>query len=341
MVNLALEAPRGRLPILGRLGWMEPTPDQLQPIQEFYDQGLMLRAHAAAQTIGRVQEWRGVQGRVLGGRLAMNLGAPRLGRVLHMLAWREHPQDPAAQYYYARAIYERRGPLPAWEFLLKQGELPQAEPAQRADWLSLHAQIAGFLRDFQTAEQWLARAEAADPNHVWVFMERSDLLERQDRYQDALAVARNALALRPWYRPAVQQAANLLQMLDRDSDALELLRDASTHIESAPVVIQLAALETELHLYDEARKNWERAVELSALLEKGLAKWLAGRRSDAAYYCGDFEQAAALAKEAGNPFHEKIAEKLLETKGQGRRVALPVGFVRQHHMTCARQRSPR
>ena len=138
---------------------------------------------------------------MLAGRLAMNVGAPHLGRVLHMLAWREHPRDPAAQYYYARAIFERRGPLPAWEFLQKQGDLTGATATQRADWLSLHAQIAGFLRDFETAEQWLARAEAADPTHPWVLMERSDLLERQDRYEDALIVAHNALALRPWYRP--------------------------------------------------------------------------------------------------------------------------------------------
>ena len=104
---------------------------------------------------------------------------------------------------------------------------------------------------------------------------------------------------------------------------------------TAPVVMQLAALETELQLYDEAAKSWERSLELSPLLEKEMAKWLAGRRSDVAYYSGDFDRAAALAKEAGNPFHDKIAAKLLETKGHGKRVVLPVGFVRQHHMTCA------
>lgn len=314
---------------------MEPPPDQLQPIQDFYDRGMMLRAHAAAESVGSLRQWRGAEGRVLAGRLAMNLGAPHLGRVLHLLAWREHPHDPAAQYYYARAIFDRRGPLPAWEFLQKHGDLAGATPTQRADWLSLYAQIAGFLRDFQTAEQWLARAEAADPNHAWVLMERSDLLERQDRYEEALAVARDVLVRRPWYRPAVQQASSLLQLLDRDRDALDLLRQAAANIESAPVVMQLAALETELHLYDDAGKSWERSVELSPLMEKGMAKWLAGRRSDVAYYSGDFDRAAALAKEAGNPFHEKIAEKLLETKGHGRRVVLPVGFVRQHHMTCA------
>ena len=121
----------------------------------------MLRAYAAALKVGPVTQWRGARGRVLAGRLAMNLGGQRLGRVLHMLARREHPRDPSACYYYARAILERRGPLPAWYFLQNHGDLPDATPGERGDWLSLHAHIAAELRDFENAEQWLARAEAA------------------------------------------------------------------------------------------------------------------------------------------------------------------------------------
>ena len=99
--------------------------------------------------------------------------------------------------------------------------------------------------------------------------------------------------------------------------------------------MQLAGLQTELQLFQEARQTWTRVVELSPLLDKAMAKWLAGTRSDAAYYCGDIDEAVEFARKAGNPFYEKIAATLLETKGVGRRVVVPVGFVRQHHMTCA------
>ena len=45
------------------------------------------------------------------------------------------------------------------------------------------------------------------------------VLERQDKYPEALAAARKAKQIRPWYRPAVQTAAHLLQLLDCDAEA--------------------------------------------------------------------------------------------------------------------------
>ncbi|HSZ57878.1 MAG TPA: tetratricopeptide repeat protein [Tepidisphaeraceae bacterium] len=292
------------------------------------------RALAEAQAIAPLPQWRGAAGRVLAGRLANNLGAPRLGRILHRLAHREDPADPEALYYNTYAILERRGPLAALELMERYGDLPEAPPETQADWLSLRARLMFDFRDFQEATRLLDRAENL-ATKAWILVERAALLERQDRYAESLATARRALELHPWHRPAVQAAAHLLQLIDRDDEALALLKTATTHTESVTVTLQLASLQTELRLYEDARQSFERAVELAPLADKIWTKWLAAQRSDAAYYCGDYQKAAELAEQADNAFYKAVARKLRETCGRGKRVVLPVGFIRQHHMTCA------
>jgi tetratricopeptide (TPR) repeat protein len=313
------------------------TFEQLRPVMELYDQCQLLRVHELAQSYGPLKDWRGPGARIAAGRIAMNLGAPQLGHVLHGLAFREDPKDPEACYYHARNVFERRGPLFAWEFLRSRGELDGAPPEIQSDWFSTHAMVLGWLRDFEYAEAWLERAEVLAPDKPWLWIERCALMEREDRYEEALAAARESLELRPWYRPGVQAVAHLLELLDRDTEALELLKEATTKIQSGPVMAQLAVLQTELGQYEDARESWEKVAGLSPLMEKEFAQYLAAKRSDAAYYCGDYDRAIELAKESKNPFHEKAAAKMAEAKAQGtgKRVLLPVGFVRQHHVTCA------
>jgi len=93
------------------------TAEQVAALQDLYDRAMNLQAVRLADTIGPLRAWRGSAARVLAGRLAMNVGAPKLGRALHWLAWRESPNDPDALYYYGRHIVDRRGPLPGWEYM--------------------------------------------------------------------------------------------------------------------------------------------------------------------------------------------------------------------------------
>lgn len=122
---------------------MKVAPEHLREILDEHDRGQLLRAYELSRAHGPLRRWRGAAGRVLAGRLAMNLGAPHLGRVSHRLAWREEPGHPEARYYYARALFESHGPLRAWEFLRRTGELPDdAPPHVRADWLAFHGFVA-------------------------------------------------------------------------------------------------------------------------------------------------------------------------------------------------------
>jgi tetratricopeptide (TPR) repeat protein len=313
-----------------------PSDDQLAQVQALYDRALCLQAIRLAESIGPLQHWRGATARVLAGRLAMNVGAPKMGRALHWLAWRESPNDPDALYYYGRHVLDRRGPLPAWAFMQRTGDLEGARDEQRADWFALRASVALLFRDFDVAELWLDRAQKLCPQRPWLWVERSSLLEAEDRYDESLAAVRRALELRPFYRPAVQQAAHALQILDRDEEALSLLAEAAAQSESAPVVAQLANLQCELQRYEEAARSLDRVEELSPLMERHGREWLAARRSDVACFRGDFDAAVEQARRAKSPFHDKVAEHLSKPENRAaKRVLLNVDFVRQHHMTCA------
>ena len=156
------------------------------------------------------------------------------------------------------------------------GELPAEAPANvRSDWLAFHACVLGRFRDFDAAESYLRRAEEVCPDQPWTCLERAFLLELEDRYEESLAASRRALELRTWYRPGVQAAAHTLQLLDRDREALELLHEGSERIESGLLLAQLAALQSELGQHHDALRSYARFAELSPLLEKSMAEWLA------------------------------------------------------------------
>jgi TPR repeat protein len=125
----------------------------------------------------------------MAGRLAGNLGASRLAMWLHLQAWRDDREHPHACYYYARTMLHRRGPLEAWKVLCRYGELSDAPPKLRAEWMAFYGYVTGLLRDFDVAERWLERAEELDPGNPWICIERSGVLEQEDRYPDALRAA--------------------------------------------------------------------------------------------------------------------------------------------------------
>lgn len=311
------------------------STEALAPLKELYERGLYLQTFNAAQQFGPLAQWQGTEARLLAGRLATLLGAPKLARRLQLRAWRDDRLHAEAIYYYTRQLWEWRSPWRAWVFARQFDELPQADAQLQSDWLGLRAGLLGVLRDFDAADELIARAERLAPESAWVWVEKASLLEMEDRYTEALAAARRALELRPWYRPAVQSVAHLLSLLDREMEARDLLSAAAQQIECAAIVAQLAQLQIDLEDFAAARANFECAVELSPLLEAEGLDWYNGRRSDAAYLCGDFDAAAELAGRSEQPFFKTVAERIRQRTPEQKRVLLPVGFIRQHHVTCA------
>ncbi len=310
-------------------------PEELDRIRETYEDGYYLQAYQKAMTWGPLETWEGTAAKLLAGRLALNLGAPGLASRLHVQAWRGDRTDPEACYYRARAILGKKGPLAAWNFLKRIGTMEDADETIRAEWFSIHAIVLGIFRDFDGAWKWMERARDVKSNVAWIHVERAQLLTMEDRYEEALEASEFALTIHPWYRPAVQSIAHLLQLLDRDHEALERLEQASHRLESGPITAQLALLQFESRAYVEARSNYDRYGDLSPLMEEPIRKWLAGRRSDCAYGCGDIPSAIAYARESGEPFFISLADRLESRQDNAKRIVLNVGFVRQHHQTCA------
>jgi len=262
--------------------------ERLALIQARYDEGMYLQAFELGRPFGNLSDWPGTDGQILAARVAVNLGSSSLSNWLIRCAYRRHPEHDDARYFYGNYLARSGGWLKTWRWLKQQKEMPHGVSADIvSSWYALHGEVTGFLRDFDTADYWLKKAEEAGPRNPWVKVCRSSVLEYQDRYDEALAEARAGLTMRPWYRPAVQSLGNLLTLHGKDGEALEFLSEASRRLESFAVTAQLLALQIELKMYPEAKASLERMDELSPLKEKGARKWFAARRSEVLYFLGD------------------------------------------------------
>jgi tetratricopeptide (TPR) repeat protein len=308
----------------------------LARVRSLYHAGRLHAAHEAARALGPYERWPTTSGRLLAGRLITHLGAARRGGVLIALAYRRDRADQEARYFEGLRILDARGPFAAWRHLSRCGEPPEeTAPEHRADWYALHGRVLATVRDFEEAEAWQRRAEATAAAHPWVWVEAAELLERQDRLEEAIAAVRHALTLNPFDRPAVQLAARQLASVGRDDEALSLLVAACKRMESGFIWVQRAQLESERGRHADALASFERAIELLPLMEKPYASWFFARRSDEAYALGDQADAVAWARESDVPALRRFADALAARHEPVRRVLLPVGFVRQHHVTCA------
>ena len=311
------------------------TEEQAIPLIELYDQGKYLQSHQKGLQYGPLKEWGGPRGRMIAARLAANLGAPRASRWHRLRAWRETPDDAEVIYYYAFTRLESQGPYETWRFLNEQPFPDQASPDLHSSWLTLFGQTLTLLRDFDSAEEWLKRAEDVSPSSPWVQIGWSTFFEDQDRYDEALHAAERSLALREWYRPAVQAKGHLLTLLGQDDEACQFLQAASSRLESAAVYLSLASILLEREAYDELGVVLQKIDEFSPLIENGFARGLAGLRSLIAYRIGDIEGAINFARQSDDKFELKMADRLADPARRERRcVHLPVGFVRQHEKTC-------
>jgi tetratricopeptide (TPR) repeat protein len=320
---------------LRRSGGIEVPPAEIARITDLYARGLYLQAYEIARSIGPLTEWQGIAGRLIGGRLAGNLGSRKVGELLHMRAWAADRTHLEAIYFYAYSVLTRRGPLAAWKFLLKFPESTWNGSEVGADVLALKGRVVASFRDFERAGRWLDEAEQLGSNQVWLWCERAAVLEMQDRYEAAMEAAQHALSLRPWFRPAVQQLAQSYQLLNRDDDARALLIEASRTIESGSCNAQLSVLLEEAGDFAGAIAAWEDNLRLSPLYDDVALQGWHARMADLHYLSGRRSIAIEHARKTpADSWQQEMADRLEAEPDSTRRVHLRVGFVRQHHVTC-------
>ena len=309
----------------------------LDKIQSFHDSSQYLKAWALSQSIGPLRQWRGSREMVLAGRLAFNLGSRRLGTVMHRLALRMHPSDPAVVCFAMLTMSNRLGPWESLRRMKLHGDLPIASEEIRSDWLSLRALNYAQLRDFQKAEYWQKKAFELTPESAWLYVSLTSILEYQDRNDEATAAAEQAIAIRPNYRPAIQSLANRYIESNRDDDAVNLLSRTCNEVESGLLRCQLASFYRELEQYEKALKLYDGIEKYFPLMSEDVKfeKWLASVEADLYHLAGKRKEAADRAAKADEPFYDSFAERLADNQFDGKRLQLPVRYFKQHNVTCA------
>lgn len=316
------------------------TESNLETIQSLYDRGLYLQAYEASKELGPLAEWRGVDGRVLAGRLAGNLGSDRLQIVSHWLAFREYPENDQALCYAARTMIRRWGPYFAIRWMDQYADRAFADDAHHGEWHGMLGVCYAMLRDRKQADANIAKAYEVAPQLPWLAIEHATVLEQTDRYEQAYEVAQQALNDSPSYRPAVQTCAHLLVLLSRQDEAIELIEGAIPKLESGALHCQLGSIFHQRQRYEGAREQYEIGAEKMPLLDKVLGDaWLARIRSDLACACGDPDTAlkllADVPKRYKGHFHEQVEKSLENRPADATRKLLDVPFIRQHYRTCA------
>jgi len=310
----------------------------VQELAALYEANRYIDAHQRAEQLGFYGR-SDVPARLLSGRLVAILGDRRRSRAYHFYTFRKNPAHPDAAYYYAGSC-KGHSPYFRLGLIARVSPLTGASPQTLSHWLALKAGAYGELRDFERAR---AEMKAAKDIHVdpWVLTEEADLLADEDEREQGLAVIQEALRMNPVYRPALHVAAMLLAELDRMDQAIALLAErvgdvrgepAGTAMQCGPLWSQLAHYQSEAGAHRDARASLQKALVLQPLLPAEDREHIRVRAAELAYLAGD----RALAIEEARGIDGKRGRELLEQLSRdGKRVQVPIAFVRQHHMTCA------
>jgi tetratricopeptide (TPR) repeat protein len=310
----------------------------LRPILALYEEGRFCTAYTQATAQwGPLERWQGTDARVLAGRLANQLGARRLGGVLHYLAWRDDRSHAEAAVFVANEKASRFGPLAVIAFLDRLPPLRNLTDRLSAEHDAIRAEALAQLRDFDRAHAVMDAALSQAPDYAWLYNFNARLLVQEDRLDEAIDNAKYALQLHPTSVSTVHYLAHLYLNRNQDDAALELLTSAIAWAESGDLLWDRATILVELGRYTEARVDAERGRDLLPLLARDAGQEQAWSQlnADCAYYCGDYAAAAEWAAQVKTFFYQQFAQRLAAPGASTKRVLINVGFVRQHYNTCA------
>ncbi len=314
---------------------MKLTAEQISKVTAIFESGSNLKAFAAANEIAPLDEWEGTDAMLLAAHLSFQLGSERQSDKLVRRAWGRDRGHAEATFYRAADLMNLRGPVHAIAFVRRVAASFKGDARTTAWWHALQAQIYATLRDFYTAEKHIAKAYAADSEDASIRTAKAHVFEMQDRYDDALAAAREGYSMNPRRRSVIAYLVHLLQIKENYDEAMDLLAKATNELESGWVVLQLADLQSELGDHAAAYESLRKIPALTPLRDERFQKMLDAKMADAAYMVGDISACIEFSESCGEPFRKNVAERLKTLKGDERRRVLKTGFLRQHNVTCA------
>jgi tetratricopeptide (TPR) repeat protein len=311
----------------GRRTVVVPAP-KLLDARVLYEAGKNRDAYNLLQAFGDFSEFAGNETRLLAGYLARQLGAPRLGRSIHLRVWRSSPLNAEAQAAGFSALAEGRDLFSVWK-QLREAEVPDGPKAGASAqqlWL-LRARIAAGFHDFDLADRCWQSAEKITPPHPSVHVTRAVMLETEGRLEEALTAAVAAHEMRPWYPSAIRIGARILQSLHRDDEALGLLQSAANEAQDIPLLVDLANLQHALEQPQPLLATLDAISKVSPFPEKPILEWLLKLRAQTAWQIGDVDTAMSAAIELGDPYSIGFTRRAALAGEQRIRGQLPLSFV--------------
>ncbi len=296
--------------------------------------GLFLDALQTLRQQGPLRDWSGPD-RVEVAWIVRGLGAPRMA-IWHVLrAYREAPESLAVRNSYAYEMISDRGPLETLEFLQANQKATDSDPPkERLYWTWLFAIAYMTLRDFSAAGRYINQMEALGHRPDVVWFARANMLERQDRYDEAIQAINRAIELRGDPR-SIQYKAHLLTLRGRDDKAYSLLQKADSLAQVSGFAWQMALIDYERRDYQACQRLLQRFEALTPLRERSFGEMFVLFRSELARRLGDDQEAIRYASQSRSARGREMAAMLADPQRLSRTdKILPVPFIRQHEMTC-------
>ncbi len=315
-----------------------PDENTLGRLKKLRMDGRHLEAWTLVKDLAPPEEWPTQEGRLQGARLLDRIGASKRAERLILREWRrrQNPERVLGDLFWE--VLNRRGAFLTWQWLRRHAPTAATAAEDRSDYEGCLAVVLMRMRDFEAAEAALDRGRALEPDCRWFDLLHADLLQEKDLRVEALDRATRVAQADPGYVSAIRTQAELLVELDREDEALQVLKEGCARLQCASLITQRVALLIERNELAEAEAMLPDYERFLPLMDDRHADWLHGRRCDIASARGDIAEALREARQVKNSgFYRLVAEKL-SAEGASenlRRVTLNVPFVRQHHKTCA------
>lgn len=336
MLQMGKEAKIPKLP-LRSADAARVTLDQqmLDEAQRLYDDGRYVDAYHLTRQAGPMELWWGAKAQTFAFRLSSNIGASRLGKLMICRARREDPHHAATAVHFGYYLQGARGLIPCWRHCLASEEIAAEQPREISYLKGMRAVIAGTYRDFDTAWRLMKEALELEGTSPWLEMERASILLSAERRIEAFETIDNALAMKSWYRPAVQMRARILHMLGRVDEAIEFLTQGLEYIQCSPMVMQLMTLKREVDDHAGMELLADRFDQLAVAAGETERLWIMARRADLLALRGNFAKAADFADKVPGEYYEGLSRRMRLPGVMNVRKRLPTEFVLQKHNTCA------
>ena len=307
---------------------------ELDLIEEHYEANRYEQAFRHGQELfGPLTVW---PDQVLAGKVATQVGGPRLGSALHLRAGRNEPHNASAQFRAAIAVGRRFGPWDSYLYLQARKHLFSGNLSLKDSlgWLSTQLEILCDFRDFQQARDTLQKIKGLASENEWTLLSEASLLQAEDRRPEALLLVEESLTAFPESRPFIQMKADLLETQGQIDQAIEFLECAQTRLHNCWLTAQLAQLLNSVERFEQALTQYQRFKALQLLPDKDVAQWLDAGLFRCYYRLDRQEEALRHVGDKPGPALLALLENLQKAGPEQKRRCLDLEYIRQNHSTC-------